>query len=292
MKRKYLEWVPTPFFKLFPELAMTYRFFRISWRLRDEPGLTPMGFKFVGDQTMQDGQFEPVETQVVNCILPSVDVLINVGANIGYYCCLALSKNREVVAFEPVNLNLRYLLRNVKANNWESRIEVFPMALSDKVGVIDIFGEGTGASLVKGWADTPEEYATSVPCTTLDNVLGSRFQGKRCLIIIDIEGAERSMLEGSRFIINMDPKPLWMIEITITEHQPKGVNINPNLLSTFQIFWDNGYEARTIDDNYRLINSEEIEEIIKSGKDTIKTHNFLFVEKGRWKELSNNLTSS
>jgi len=53
--------------------------------------------------------------------------LVNVGANTGYYCCLALDRNKYVIAFEPINLNVKYLLRNIKANNWDDRIEVYPM---------------------------------------------------------------------------------------------------------------------------------------------------------------------
>jgi tRNA G37 N-methylase Trm5 len=84
-----------------------------------------MGFKMVGNKSMQNGQFEPEETRIVEQILPYVDIAINVGANVGYYCLIALGQEKHVVAFEPMNANLRYLLRNIKANDWESRIEVY-----------------------------------------------------------------------------------------------------------------------------------------------------------------------
>ena len=246
-----------------------------------------MGFKLVGNKSMQNGQFEPEETQIVKQILPHVDIFINVGANIGYYCCIALSQEKYVIAFEPINLNLRYLLRNIKANNWDSMIEVYPMALSSKVGVVEIYGGGTGASLVKGWAGTPEDYVTLVPSTTLDNVLGARFQGERCFILVDIEGAEQLMLEGASSIINMAPKPIWMMEISISEHQPKGIKINPNLWSTFNIFWEKGYEAWTADKKCRIVHPNEIEQIVRSGIDSLHTHNFLFIEKGKKNEFVN-----
>lgn len=151
MKKKIIR-LAKPIVERFPKLAMIYRSVRDSWQTYEEPKETPMGFKLVGNQSMQKGQFEPEETQIVKKIVSFVDVVINVGANIGYYCCIALSQRKYVIAFEPINLNLRYLLRNIKANNWESLIEVYPMALSDKVGVIEIYGGGTGASLVEGWA--------------------------------------------------------------------------------------------------------------------------------------------
>jgi len=284
MKNQLLQ-LAKPIVERFPKLAMTYRYVRDSWQINEEPQETPMGFKLAGSQEMQNGQFEVEETQIVKHIVSYVDVVINVGANIGYYCCIALSHEKYVIAFEPLALNLRYLLRNIKANNWESQIEVYPIALSNKVGVIEIYGGGAMASLVKGWAGTPEQYVSLVPCSTLDNVLGPRFQNKRCFIIVDIEGAEQLLLEGASSVIDMEPKPIWMMEISITHHQPKGVSINPNLLSTFQVFWDRGYEAWTADKECRAIHPDEIEEIVKSGIDTLHIYNFLFIEKGKRSEL-------
>jgi FkbM family methyltransferase len=276
-----------PLIEHFPKLAMIYRYVRDSWEVYEDPQETQMGFKLVGNHSMQSGQFEPEETQIVKQLLPCVDIVINVGANIGYYCCIALSQGKYVVAFEPINLNLRCLLRNIKENNWESRIEVYPMALSNKVGVIEIYGGGTMASLVKGWAGTPEQYVTLVPSTTLDNALDTRFQGKRCFILVDIEGAEQLMLEGSSSIIDMVPRPIWMMEISISELQPKGISINPNLLSTFHIFWNNGYEAWTAARQCRIIYPDEIKTIVETGIDTLHTHNFLFIEQGKKCEVFN-----
>ena len=138
-----------------------------------------MGFKMMGNPGMQNGAFEPAETKIVQNILSHVSVVINIGANIGYYCCIALERGKHVVAFEPLPLNLQFLLRNIKANHWESQIEIVPLALSNKVGLLEVYGGGTGASLVKGWAGIPETHMTLVPSSTLDNVLGSRFKGER-----------------------------------------------------------------------------------------------------------------
>jgi len=100
-----------PLVEHFPQLAMTYRYVRDNWQIYEEPRVTPLGFKFVGNQLMQNGQFEPIENAIVKKILPFIDIVINVGANIGYYCCLALNNDKYVVAFEPISLNLRYLLK-------------------------------------------------------------------------------------------------------------------------------------------------------------------------------------
>lgn len=270
-----------PIVERIPPLAKFSRYLWDNWQILDDPVDTPMGFKMIGNPEMQKGAFEPEETALVQRVLASVDVVVNIGANIGYYCCIALQKGKHVVAFEPIASNLRYLYKNIKANHWEDRIEIFPMALSNRTGIIEIFGGGTGASLVKGWAGTPEYFVDVVPTSTLDTILGDRFRGKRCLALVDIEGAEKLMLDGASSFLSQDPKPIWMVEVTVAEHQPKGTTINPHVLSTFKLFWEKGYEAFTADHHLRTVLPAEVEAIVESGKDTLLTHNFLFIEKGR-----------
>ena len=275
-----------PLVEHFPKLAMTYRRWRDNCQFFGSiPEETPVGFKFIGNKAMRQGMFEAEETEVIKKLLQKVDVLLNVGANIGYYCCIALSLEKSVVAFEPIALNLKYLLKNITVNNWRDKIEIFPLALSNKVGIIEIYGGGTGASLVKGWAGTPEQYVSLVPTSTLDIVLGSRFQDRRCLVLVDIEGSEKLMLEGASYFLCAKPKPIWMVEISISEHQPRGVNINPILYDTFKMFWDRDYETFTANTQCRQVYPEEIENILRTGENTLLTHNFLFIERGRKAEL-------
>jgi FkbM family methyltransferase len=258
---------------------------RDSRRIEKQPKPTPMGFMFSGNPGMVEGWFEPAETEIVKKLFAHTDVFINAGANIGYYTCWALSRQKHTVAFEPIERNLRFLYANVKANGWENNIEVFPMALSNKAGLVDIYGGGTGASVVKGWAGIPEGYVTTVPCSTLDTIIGQRFKDMRCLIVIDVEGAEKYLLEGANELLSRKPKPIWMVEISIGEHQPEGLGVNPHFLSTFERFWEKGYESWTADGNVRAVTPSEIATIANGGRDSLQTHNFLFFEKGRKAEL-------
>lgn len=285
MKRQIIG-IVKPLIEQFPKWATTYRRSRDNWQYFGSiPEETPFGFKFTGNKAMRQGMFEVEETEVIKKLLQNVDVLVNVGANIGYYCCIALNLDKSVVAFEPIAINLKYLLTNIIVNNWGDKIEIFPLALSNKVGVIEIYGGGTGASLVKGWANIPEQYVSFVPTSTMDIVLGSRFQDRRCLVLVDIEGSEKRMLEGATSFLCAKQKPIWMVEISILEHQPRGVNINPDLYDTFSMFWDRGYETFTANRQCRHVYPDEVENIIRTGKNTLVTHNFLFIERGRKTEL-------
>lgn len=270
-----------PLVEQFPSLAMLYRHMRDSIALGKEPDLTNLGFKFNGNEVMEKGLFETIETKIVQKIFPKVDLVINIGANIGYYVCQALNNNKKVIAFEPMDTNLKYLMRNIKANGWQENCEIYPVALSNKTNIVEIYGGGTGASLIKGWAGTPEEYSTLVPCLTIDDVLGNRFDGKNIFIIVDIEGAEKLMLEGATKLLDMIPKPIWLVEISGAEHQPEGIKINPNLLDTFEKFWNRGYESITVNKRLRKISKEEIIKIIEMQADSLEAHNFLFYEKNK-----------
>jgi FkbM family methyltransferase len=265
-----------PIAERYPWVAKLYRDFRSGKKLVKTPKMTPNGFLFIGNSQMESGQFEPEETVAIKKLLDNADVFIDIGANIGYYCCMALQQNIPTLAFEPINLNLQYLYKNIAANGWENNIEVFPVALGKKSRLIQIYGGGTSASLIKGWSNTPEYYCNWVPVSTLDVTVGSRLEGKRCLVLVDVEGAELMMLKGASVFLEMTPKPVWIMEITVTQHLPKDVHVNPNLLETFELFWEHGYQAWTCNSNPRLIEKEEIMQIAETEKNTLGTHNFIF----------------
>jgi len=263
----------------FPRLAFILRQIRDIKYINHEAKITPHGFKLIGNQQMQMGSFEPHETKLIKKILPKVNTVINVGANIGYYSCLSLKYGKKVIAFEPIELNLKYLYKNIRANGYENNIEIFPIGLSNKTGIVEIYGGGTGASLLKGWAGNPENQISLIPCSTLDNIIGNKLNNKNVLLIVDIEGAEYLFLKGSSQMLNMKPKPIWLVEISVKEHQPKGITVNPNLLKTFELFWSKGYEAVTADQHLKKITKEEIKKIMLTEDDTLGIHNFLFFDK-------------
>jgi FkbM family methyltransferase len=261
-----------------PNLLIAYRKFKENYTLSKAPQPIGKGFKFTGNQAMMTGNFEPGETAIFEKIIRNVDVVVNVGANVGYYCCIALNARKRVIAFEPMPNNIQALLSNIHANDWESEIEVFPIALSDKTGVLEIFGEGTGASLIRGWAGVDAVKGTLVPVSTLDVALGNRQLDGQCLLMVDIEGAEYSFLKGAKNFLDRTPKPICLMEISIQAQQPKGLKINPNLLGTFEAFWSRGYKAYTTHNSHRLVTRDEIEAIINGGADTLYGDTFLFLD--------------
>jgi FkbM family methyltransferase len=265
-----------PLVEQIPPIARAYRNFRDRAQLKRRPVRTPLGFYLVGNRSMEEGYFEPQETRLIENILPHVDCLVDVGANIGYYVCLARSRSKHVIAFEPIALNLQLLLRNVEANEWKDGVEIYPLAVSNRCGIVQMHGGGTGASLITGWAGVSDSYVSHLPATTLDTTLNERLRGKRSLFIIDVEGAEVDVLAGATAQLALTPKPLWIVEIIYS--QPGGIGKNPNFKRPFETFWRNGYECWTANDECRPVSREMIEEMDGSGIDALHCTTFLFAD--------------
>lgn len=258
---------------------------RLTWlrRLRDrldrgQPLIrTPWGFVLAGNSAMAQGHFEPAETDLLRRLLPEVDLLINVGANVGYYCCHALSLGKPVMAVEPMARNLHYLLRNLVANGWQEKAEVFPIALGSATSVLPMWGGNTGASLVKGWSSLPAGYVTQVPVLSLDRILGAGLEGRRPLVLIDVEGAEDAVLAGAQRLLAHTPRPIWLVEITRAENQPPDCPVNPHFSSTFSRFFSCGYQVSVVHPSGACERLEPADvEAFASGKRQSPGYNYLF----------------
>lgn len=243
--------------------------------------MTPLGFKLVSGfhpayKLMREGKFEIQETEVVTKMFAKVDVFIDVGANLGYYTCLAAKNGKRVIAFEPQQQNLRCLMRNLVANDIQEEVEVFPLALSDKPGLLTLYGaSGPSASLIKGWAGYSSKYSQQIPVSTLDNVLGIRFIDHQLFIKIDVEGAEFQVLEGAHALLNRVKKPIWLLEICLQEFHPSG--LNPDYKKIFDVFWMSGYQAYTATVPPKLVDQNVVAEWLKNKVGGFSTFNYVFV---------------
>jgi FkbM family methyltransferase len=265
-----------PYVERYPALVFAYRTLRDAWAFRRQrPQVTPYGFKLMGNRAMQMGIFEPEEAALIEHLLDSADVFVDVGANIGFYTSLARSSDTYTIAVEPLAQNLDYLYANLDANGWHD-VEVYPVGLARQHGLAVLYGGGTGASLVKGWADTSPLLRRMIPLSTVDIVLGERFDGKKLLIKVDVEGAEYDLLQGASRTLAMSPAPVWMVEIGLTEHYPAG--INPNYASTFRIFWQYGYQSWTATRERRAVSAADVERWVKSCACESGTQNYLFAK--------------
>jgi FkbM family methyltransferase len=289
--RKYLKQIS----QKFPGLLQIYRglhrwAFYTRHNVRDvfdnhlAPPLKPeacsLGFVFGGlrsphHRAMQKGVFEPDEVRWFSQTMPKFDVFIDVGANVGYFSCLAKHLGLYTIAIEPMSRNLRCLLQNFVLNGWKD-VEVVAAGVSNKIGSATLFGaSSTGASLINRWAGSFPTFGRSIPLTTLDTILGDRFSDKQILIKMDIEGFEYPALLGAERLLSRALKPTWLIEITYNQYHPSGCN--PHFEETFSLFWKHGYSTRLMEPKgLRPINAADIGQWKKAGSINSQAINFIF----------------
>jgi FkbM family methyltransferase len=243
---------------------------------------SPYGFKLVvrnhpANRAMLKGEFETEETTVILDHLSRADVFIDIGANIGFYTCLALKAGRRVIAVEPQARNLQCLYASLEANHWLDLVEVFPVGLGTSPAISVLYGaSGPSASLVRNWANYDPKYRQMIPITTLDILLGERFLDRRALVKIDVEGYEFQVLQGAAQFARRSPRPSWLVEICFDEYHPAG--LNPTYQMTFEWFWERGYEARTANRDSRLIRPSDVDQWCQAKRCDSGTINYLFAE--------------
>ncbi len=278
-----------PYVQRVPWLANGYLgvrgYYRVLRKLREEsqeepPVVTPQGFLFVGASSgsaaMATGTWEAAEGALFLELAQAADLVINVGANVGYYCCLALHAHKPVWAFEPLPSNLKHLYRNIYDNGWAAQCEVYPLALGAANGLLELYGTGMGASLIKGWAGYAPVAPAIVPVFTWDTLIGERAAGQRCLVLVDVEGAEYDFLRGASLLLHQEPRPVWLMEIHSRHSQPAGVEVNPRLLDTFRMMWDAGYKAYTADAERRELDEASV--LANAAADfSVQKYDFLFI---------------
>jgi FkbM family methyltransferase len=181
----------------------------------------------------------------------------------------------HVVAIEPLKDNLDFLFKNVEANGFSPRIEVYPVGVGSSFGLFRIYGWNTGASLLSGWAGGDRSFYRTIPLTLLDVLVGERFCGKRVVIKVDVEGAELEVLRGATKTLASSPKPRWLMEICLTENNPSG-GVNPHYVETFEAFLTRGYMARTIGPHQQVVQLEDVQRWADTGKRDFGGYNFIF----------------
>ncbi len=250
---------------------------------------TPLGFKLQSGlhpayEMMRKATFEVDETQVIQRLLPQMGVFVDIGANLGYYSCLALKHGVHTIAFEPQQQNLACLYNNFQINGWQDNFEIFPMALSDKPGILTLYGaSGPSASLIKGWAGYGSKNQKSVSVNCLDIFLTDRFVNQNILIKIDVEGAEYSVLLGALATLARKIKPIWLLEVCFDEFHPNG--INPDYLAIFSLFESYGYQAFSAQPVPLRITAEQIRNHIINKTKPSDTFNYIFVDDSWFSEL-------
>lgn len=168
-------------------------------------------------------EFErPLPAMFHACVAHRLGLVIDVGANTGFYALLAACASRlvRVLAFEPYRTVFEVLERNIAANRTHGRIEAIPLALSSRTGEATLYiptqEHGlmeTSSSLEQGFKAVHSE-ALAIRTVTLDDFLAGHPLGREpvTLIKVDVEGHEAEVLAGARRTIARW-RPVLFVEV-------------------------------------------------------------------------------
>jgi FkbM family methyltransferase len=150
-----------------------------------------------------DKIYEKDITHLFLGLIDSQDVVIDIGANIGYYTIMAaksLLKNGECHAFEPVLSTFNILNRNIELNNL-TNVKSYRIAGGSEKAVLDInISKESGLnSIVRKKRIQKKTPTQSIIVDRIDNIL--KIKNKEVLIKIDTEGYEFETIKGLTNII-------------------------------------------------------------------------------------------
>jgi len=189
---------------------------------------TPFGIKLavvsygaMGRTLLNHGVWEPSTTMFLMKELKTGNVFIDIGANIGYYTCLAATKIRNegvVVAFEPEPIMYRILKLNINLNKLDNVLcEPYAVDLQDGISLLFINPVETGShSLIP---KVTGMKAIKVKTVTLDSYFSSQRLPLPDFVKIDVEGAEFRVLLGMKRIIKNVPNIKIIVELTFKEYK-------------------------------------------------------------------------
>jgi FkbM family methyltransferase len=150
--------------------------------------------------------WEKLESKVIKKYVKEGDIVLDIGANIGYYSLLLaklVGKNGKVYAFEPDPDNFYLLKKNIEANGYENIIPV-QKAVSDKNEKLKLYLQK------ENFAGHSLRHNDSLNSIEVDSIrLDDFFKNKSKdinFIKMDIEGAEGRALKGMRKLLGKNKK--------------------------------------------------------------------------------------
>ena len=219
-----------------------------------------------------NGVFEPYTTEVIKQNISNGDLVMDIGANIGYFTLImakGIKENGKVFSFEPEPKNFELLKKNVETNNY-SNVILEKKAIGNKTGTTklyladrknNIFSSGMHrifrSDLVSQIPDP-----ISINIIKLDDYLQDlKFIKKIRLIKIDVEGAEFDVLKGMNKILDENKE----IEIVMEFSSENLEDYGSNAYDVVNFLMNKGFKLSVINEvEKRMEEVTGIKEIIDS----------------------------
>lgn len=158
--------------------------------------------------------YEPDVVSLIMRTLTPGDVVIDVGANVGYFSCLMgllVGKTGKVMAFEPNDENLSGLKRNIAINQLDNIIIINKPASNNKEIMKFYNNDDSGGHAL--WDSVGKADYIEMETTTLNEEFKKNVLAPPKLIKIDTEGADHLVLEGASELLKDRKVPYIIAEV-------------------------------------------------------------------------------
>ena len=196
----------------------------------------------IGKMLYWERNFESIEIDFFTKLIQqkSIEVLIDIGANIGWDCINWIKHTKLVnaYAFEP-SIGTRSILEFNKKMNGLQNLTIVPKAMSDQKGFCTFYDSADNAySSLKDTQRKKIVQHYDVEVTTLNSFVQELaiHSNKKFFVKIDVEGFENEVIAGGLDFIKQN-KPELFIEI----YQGNNSNKNPNFI--FEKLSEIGYKS-------------------------------------------------
>jgi FkbM family methyltransferase len=192
------------------------------------------------------GVLEPLVTEIFEKTIRKGDVVLDIGANIGYYTLIAARKigaEGRVYAFEPEPANFELLKKNVKLNNYRN-VVLENKAVSNKNGTSKLYIHPTstgGHSLTQ-----KSDVQIQVETVTVDSYFEK--MERIDLVKMDIEGAETLVIQGMSDVLRKNKQLKIIMEFDLKTVRHAGFTLR----QLTEPLFNHGFRAYVIESGEKI----------------------------------------
>jgi len=186
------------------------------------------------------GQYGELDTQIVKNEIKQGDIVIDIGANIGYYTLIfakLVGPSGRVIAFEPEPKNFELLKKNVRVNGYKN-VTLEQKVVSNTNGKTKLFlaDNGIVGHKIYSYNDTSDYIETE--SISLDDYIPDEIRNKINFVKIDVEGVEPRVISGMKSIIKQSKNLKIFTEFNRINIQE--AELDPE--KTLDYFYNQGFE--------------------------------------------------
>ncbi len=222
------------------------------------------------------GYFEPYISELMRKEVKKGDIVVDIGANIGYHTLLMarlVGEKGKVYAFEPHPDNFELLKKNVEINGYKN-VVLEQKAVGDKKGKINLYLDEEGKSVKH--SIVRHDYTKNAPIKVDLINLDSYFKNNTAVnfIKMDVEGAEHYAIMGMSNLLGKNKRINMILEFTPTYLEKLGIRPEEHI----KLLRDLGFNLQNINEKNRVLEVFELEKVptylITRIENTINTNIF------------------